>query len=50
MARTKGSKNKLQPVTETVLMTPEARIELLANLLIERLIDEKAKVDTSHAD
>jgi len=49
MARSKGSKNKPKLATEAVLMSAEARIELLANLLVERLLEEKIQVDMSHA-
>ncbi len=49
MARTKGSKNKPKPVTEAVLMSAEARVELLANLLVERLLEEKVQADSSYA-
>lgn len=44
MARTKGSKNKPKESTiETTLMSAEARVELLANLLVEQLMTDKQK-------
>jgi len=43
MARTKGSTNKNSPtVPDTVLFTTEQRIEFLANLIVDRVLEDKA--------
>ena len=50
MARTKGSRNKEKvTVPDTVLLPVEARIELLASLLVERLIEEKRLKEAGNA-
>ncbi len=42
MSRPKGSKNKVQvaPV-ETFGYTPEQRIELVANIIVEKIIEDR---------
>jgi len=41
MARPKGSKDESKKTTfDAQKLTPEARIELLANLLVERIAEE----------
>lgn len=43
MARTKGAKNKIAVHTPDICsLTPEQRIELLANLIIDRIIEDQA--------
>ncbi len=39
MGRTKGSNNKVK-VAEVYVLTPEQRLQLIANLLIEILVEE----------
>jgi len=39
MGRTKGSNNK-DKVAEAYVLTPEQRLQLIANLLIEILVEE----------
>lgn len=39
MGRTKGSHNK-EKVAEVYVITPEQRLQLIANLLIEILVEE----------
>lgn len=41
MARTKGSKNKNSVVLPDVCaLSPEQRLELLANLIVDRILDD----------
>ena len=43
MARTTGSTNKNPPaVPDTVLLTTEERIEFLANLIVDRMLEDHA--------
>jgi hypothetical protein len=43
MARTKGAKNKIPVHTPDICaLTPEQRIELLANLIIDRIVEDQA--------
>lgn len=46
MGRTKGSQNK-DKVEEAYTLTPELRLQLIANLLIEILIEEQECNTTS---
>jgi len=43
MARTKGSKNKPKPKIrhKTSTLSPKERIELISNLIIDRIIDDQ---------
>ena len=50
MARTVGSRNKDKlTVPDTVLLSTEARIELLANLLIDRILEEQTSIEVDNA-
>lgn len=42
MSRPKGSKNKTKPaVTETFSYTTKQRVELFANLIVEKMLDDQ---------
>jgi len=42
MARTKGSKNKITSVLPDICnLTPKERIDLLANLIIDRILEDQ---------
>lgn len=44
MARRKGSTNKNPPAApDTTQLTTEQRLEFLANLIVERILDDKTK-------
>lgn len=43
MARTKGSQNKEMKLPETVSMPEEQRIELIADLILQIIIEEETK-------
>jgi len=43
MARTKGSQNKEIKLPETVTMPEEQRVELIADLILQIIIEEEAK-------
>ena len=44
MTRTRSSTNKNSPaVPDTVLLTTEERIEFLANLIVDRMIEDQAE-------
>lgn len=42
MARTRGAKNKISvTLPDICVLTPEQRIELLANLIIDRILEDQ---------
>ncbi len=44
MARRKGSINKNPPAApDTIQLSTEERLEFLANLIVERILEDKAK-------
>lgn len=50
MARTIGSKNKDKiAAPDTILLSAEARIELLANLLLDRILEEQTPTEVENA-